>query len=188
MKSLLFKQITSVSLIILAVLSIYFGSYLPFAKAQRYIAFMQSIGTIRTLEQFSERSKSVFDFYSPVGQEETVRFLSRDILNIVRNPNQPEKVSRDLVGLAETYVYRKNVRHLLTMAEAYSVLWEKHNKKEEDFLEAESYLLQALSIGPNLPPALYSLFDLYRAHGDEQKMKGIRDTILKFWPDEKRVL
>ncbi len=186
MKSQLFKQLAAVFLIIFALLSIYFGSYLPLVKAQRYISFTQSLSNVKTLEEFQSRSKNLFEFHSPIGQEEAVKFLSRDIVNIVRNPNQGEQISRELVNLIEPYILKRNVRHLLTMSEIYSILWTKH-KREEDFLKAESYFLETLKIGPNLPPALYPLFDLYRFHGDSQKMKKIGGTILQYWPEDNRV-
>lgn len=186
MKSQLLKQLAAVFLIIFTLLSIYFGSYLPIVKAQRYISFMQIMPTIKTFEEFLARSKSVLDFHSPVGQEEVVRYLGRDIVGMARNPNQQEDISRELIKLIEAKTQMKNVRHLLTMSDGYSILWNKY-RKEEDFLASESYYLSILKIGPNLPPALYSLFDLYRAHGDKEKANEIRERILKLWPTEKRL-
>lgn len=182
MKPALIKQVIVFFLAILVLVFIYFGSYLPFVKAQKYIFFSQSLKNVKTIEDFREKSENLLSFYSPVGQEETVRFFSRDIVSMIRNPNQQEQISRELVNLIEPRISEKNVRHLLTMAEIYSILWAKYNR-EEDFLKAESYSLKTIKIGPNLPPALYTLFDLYRFHGDKQKMQEIGETILKYWPE-----
>ena len=186
MKSQLLKQLVAVFLITLALLSIYFGSYLPVVKAQRYISFMQFMPNVKTYEEFLARSKDVLDFHSPVGQEEAVRYLGRDIVGMSRNPDQQENISRGLIELIEERTQMKNVRHLLTMSDGYSILWNKY-RREEDFLKSEFYYLSILKIGPNLPPALYSLFDLYRAHGDKEKANQIKERILKLWPTEKRL-
>lgn len=186
MKSDFFKKIIIIILMIFAFLSIYFGAYLPFVKAEKYILFIQNLRNLKTLEQFQGGAGELLNFYSPIGQEEVVRFLSRDMVNMVRNPEQPEQISREIINSIEPKIYKKNVRHLLSIAEVYSILWGKY-RKEDDFRKAESYLLEALKIGPNLPPVLYPLFDIYRAHGDQEKMKEISQRIVSLWPTEKRI-
>jgi len=44
-----------------------------------------------------------------------------------------------------------------------------------------------LALGPKLPPALYSLFDLYEAHGDMEKRQEISSLILQYWPNDEQV-
>ena len=166
-----------------SLLAIYFGSYLPLIKAQKYIFLANSIRNIKTFEQFKEASIDLFNFRSPIGQEEVVRFFGREILTMVRNPNQPEQVSRELIKLFEPYYFRNNVRHISNMGEMYAFLWGKH-KREEDFGQAEFYFLKVLEIGPDLPPPLYTLFELYKLHGDTAKMKAIGERIIANWPED----
>lgn len=186
MQNSLTKTIIILILMSLSVLAIYFGSYLPFNKAKGYIYFTSSLSQIKTLEQFKELGNSVIDYYSPVGQEEVARFMSRDIENMVRNPNQSQQISEALVKFIEPNMSKKNVRHLITMGEIYAVVWERY-RNEDSFNKAVFYYTEALKIGPNLPPVIYPLFDLYRAHGDQQKMAEIKNKILTLWPEEKRL-
>ncbi len=186
MKSGILEQIIIVVLIFLTLLGLYFGSYLPFVKGQKYIFFANSIGSIKTLEQFKVLTNDLLSFHSPVGQEESVRFLSQDILNLMSVQNQPEEVVRDLAGIIEGNILKDNVRHLLNGASAYSVLWNRY-KKPEDFLKIEDYMQKTLAIGPNLPPALYPLFDLYRIQGNQEKMREIGEIILKNWPEDEKI-
>jgi len=183
MKTSITEKIIIMMLMLGSLLAIYFGSYLPFMKAQKYIFLSNSIRNIKTFEQFKEMSQSLFDFRSPIGQEEAVRFFSREVLTMIRNPDQPEQVSRELAKLLEPYYFRNNVRHLSNMGEIYALLWGKY-KTEEDFAQAEFYFLKVLEIGPDLPPPLYTLFELYKLHGDTQKMKEIGERIVTNWPED----
>ncbi|MBI5305967.1 tetratricopeptide repeat protein [Candidatus Wolfebacteria bacterium] len=172
--------------VILAVLSIYFGSLLPFAKSKTYINALNKMPSVKSLEDFKNNFDVVFDFYSPVGDEETEKFLSSSILGIVSQKEQPENVSRYLVEYIEPKLQKNNVRHLIMIGQMYMVLWQKSGK-EEDFVKAEEYYYQALSIGPKLPPVLYGLFDLYQAKGDTAKIREISERILQLWPEDEKI-
>ena len=186
MQNSILKKIIIFTLIGLSVLAIYFGSYLPFNKAQEYIYFTSSLNQISTLEQFKELGNGVIRFYSPVGQEEVVRFISRDIVNMIRNPNQKQQIADELVKFIEPNINKRNERHLLTMGEMYSVVWDRY-RNEDYYVKAIFYYTEALKIGSNLPPVLYPLFDLYRIHGDSEKATEIKNKILTLWPEEKRI-
>jgi len=186
MKFGIIKQIVIMIVMFFALLALYFGSYLPFVKAQKYIFFAGSMGNVKTLEQFKISVSDLFGFYSPVGQEEAVRFASQNILNLMSAPNQPEAVVRDLAGIIETNSLKNNVRHLLNISSAYSILWNRY-KKPEDFLKMEDYIQKTLAIGPDLPPALYPAFDLYRVEGNQAKLREVGETILKNWPNDEMV-
>lgn len=184
--NILIKQFIIVVGIILAILSIVFGSFLPLAKSQRYISALGSASSVKTLDEFKANFDRVFKFYSPVGDEETAKFLSSDILNSVVQKEQSEAVSRALISYIEPYMMKNNVRHLMVLGQMYSILWQKSGR-EDDFIKSEDYYRGALIIGPKLPPVLYSLFDLYQAKGDKEKAKEIGETILRYWPEEEKV-
>lgn len=180
------KQSIIISLIILAVLSIIFGSYLPLVKSQRFIAGLRSIPSIKTIDQFKINFDRAFKFYSPVGDEEITKFLAGDILQIISQQNQSEDVSRILVDYIEPYLFQDNVRHLLTAGQMYEILWQKYGQ-EEDFQKAENYFKKAYQIGPKLPPVLYGMLDLYRLKGNTEKAKEIGEIILKYWPEDGQI-
>jgi tetratricopeptide (TPR) repeat protein len=114
------------------------------------------------------------------------KFLANDIMQFISQKNQPEAVSRILVNYIEPYMLQNDIRHLLASGQMYAILWGNYGKAE-DFKKAEDYFNKAYRIGPNLPPVLYSMLNLYQMKGDVQKMKEIGGEILKYWPDEKNV-
>lgn len=171
-----------------AVLSIYFGSLAPFAKAQRYITGLNAMPTIKSLEDFKKNFDKVFEFYSPVGDEETAKFLGGTILGIISQKEQPENVSRYLVEYIEPHLFKNNVRHLIMRGQMYFILWQKSQKvNESDFIKAENYYRQALAIGPKLPLVLYGLLDIYQVKGDSEKTREIAGRILQYWPEDEKV-
>lgn len=170
--------------ILSALLGLYFGSYLPLAKSQRYIealGVMRS-GSIASIQQFEDVFDKVFRFYSPIGDEEVAKFLSNDILSVISQKDQPEEVSRALVAYIEPYMIKDNVRHLLTLAELYRVMWLNY-KNEEYYSRAENFYKSAYVLGPTLPPVLYSMLDLYLSRGDTKNVEKISEEILKIWDD-----
>ena len=169
-----------------AVLSIVFGSYLPLVKSRLFIASLNSASSIKTINDFKKNFDKPFNFYSPVGDEETAKFLSSDILKSISQKEQSEEASRILVDYMEPYLFKNNVRHLIILGQMYSVLWQKSGK-EEDFKKAEEYYLKAMEIGPKLPPVLYGLLDIERAGGNNEKIKEISKIILQYWPEDERV-
>ena len=186
MPKLLVKQFILVALIILAILSIIFGSYLALVKSQSFIVALGSIPSIRTTEQFKTNFDKAFKFYSPIGDEEVAKFLVNNVLQFVSQQNQQEAVARMLVGYVEPYMFKNDVRHLLASAQMYQILWERYGH-QEDFQTAENYFKSAYAIGPKLPPVLYGLLDFYGAKRDAQKVKEIGGIILGYWPDDTQV-
>ena len=180
------KIIICVIGILTAVLSIIFGSYLPLVKARLFIVSLSSASSIKTINDFQKNFDKPFKFYSPVGDEETAKFLSSDILKSISQKEQSEAASRILVDYMEPYLFKNNVRHLIILGQMYSVVWQKSGK-EEDFKKAEEYYLKALKIGPKLPPVLYGLLDIERAKGNKEKVKEISEIILKYWPEDERI-
>lgn len=179
--------IVAVSLvgIVLAALSLYFGAFLPFRKGQNFIAAQRNVANVRTIEDFKRNFDEVFDFYSPVGTEEITKFLAANILNIVR-AGQSEEVSRELAAYAEQRLFRDEVRHLILSAQLREALWLRY-ESGEDYFAALDYYQKAHEIGPNLPPPLYGMLDLYIAAGDEENTARLARMILDKWPNDDRV-
>jgi len=184
----LFKNIIILFFVFLAIFSIYFGSILPFVKSQRYIKAVKNLSFVRSLDDFKNNFDKVLNFYSPVGDEEVVKFLSVSIFDIISNKNQNEEIARALVSYIEPYLFQNNVRHLLTGGNLYFRLWADYGRKDEYLEKAEDYLLKAYQIGPKLPPVLYGLFDLYYALGETAKARNIAEIILNYWPEEGKII
>mgnify|MGYP001572513354 CR=1 FL=1 len=170
-----------------AVFFIIYGAYMPFQEASLYISALRKMSSIRSVQDFEANFNRVFDFYSPVGEEEIVKFLSYDILGVISQGGQSESVAREVVSYIEPHLFKNNVRHLLNGAHMYEILWRNFGKKDEDFKKAEEYYLAARAIGPKLPPVLYSLVGLYQQKGDFAKAKDVAEAILKLWPQDTRV-
>lgn len=183
----LLKNLIIVLLIVLAFLSLYFGAYLPFTKSQRYIVALRALPSLKSVGEFEKNFDNAVGYYSPIGDEEVMKFLSNDISNIITDQKQTEVVSRALVEYIEPHMFKNDVRHLITLGRAYFVLWQKYDRKDADYNRAEEYYLMAYAIGPKLPPVLYSLFDLYKLKGDNEKLKNIVSEILRYWPDDESV-
>jgi tetratricopeptide (TPR) repeat protein len=167
--------------IILAVLSIIFGGIMPIQKSSLYISGLQQVPNMRSTQEFREAFGKALNYPSPVGQEEVTKYLESDILGIV-SQNNNEAVARDLVAFVEPYAMQDNTRHLIAMGEMYGTLWNKFHK-EDDYKKALDYYTKAYGIAPKLPPILYSMLSLYRAHGDAANMQKIGQQILGYWDD-----
>ncbi|MEK7089371.1 MAG: hypothetical protein AAB920_00970, partial [Patescibacteria group bacterium] len=167
-------------------LFIVFGSILPFIKSNRYPIFMELSSSARTLEEFESYARNALDFKSPVGQEETVKFILSGIRDIIRNPNIPAPIAEELVKFIEQYAFKDDVRHLAAMGDIYSTLWVKYGD-EGAFAISEGYYKKALAIGPNLPPILYSLLSIYQLKSDKEKLIQTAQTILSYWPNDTNI-
>lgn len=170
----------------LTILAIVFGSLLPFLKAQKYITAVRSLSQVRSLDQFRATFDHALDFYSPVGAEETGKFLGNEIFNAVNNPQQQEEISRALVAYIEPHLLKDNVRHLLLLGRMHYMLW-LNFKDDRNFASAEQYFLAAHAIGPRLPNPMYGLLELYEKRGDQAKVREFAEKILSYWPSDGRV-
>jgi len=188
MFKILLKQFAIIALLILAALSSVFGALLPWQKSTVYIDTLTALqsGKSFTQDQFESQMNGVFNFYSPIGQEEVVKFFSNDVLNIITQENFPVDATRFLITYTEPYLFQSNVRHLIFGAMAYENLW-LASKSENDYKKSEAYFLKAYAIGRNLPPVLYGMFDLYYRHNDKENLKKIGLEILSYWPDDANV-
>lgn len=165
---------------------IVYGAYLPFQKANLYISALRQMASVHSVAEFETNFNRVFNFYSPIGEEEIAKFLSYDILNLI-SQGQSEEVVREIVRFIEPHLITTNVRHLLNGAHMYEIMWRRFGKRDDDFNKTESYYLAAMKIGPKLPPVLYALTSLYQEKGDLVKAKAVAQIILQYWPNDTRV-
>lgn len=174
------------ALVAMSVLMIYFSAYLPYAKSRAYINAIRAAQNLRSVEEFKKTLDKVFNFYSPVGDEEVVKFLSNDVASLINQEQATQDISRLIVEYIEPRFFENNVRHMITAAKMYETLWRRWGG-EDDFKKTESYFLKAYEIGPKLPPVLYGMVSLYYAHRDFDKVKTIAGEILTYWPDDERL-
>ncbi len=167
-----------------AVLLIVYGAFLPFLKAQAYIDAVNRAGSTKTLQEFEQNFDKVYGFYSPVGDEETTKFLMSNIIQIA--PTQAENVDRALAEYIEPHIISGDTRHLVSAANLRVIILTKFSKAE-DYDKAIEYYQKARVIGPKLPPVLYGLLSLYNARGDVANEKEVAAEILKYWPQDTRV-
>lgn len=192
MYKILIKQFVIATLIILVVLSVVFGAILPWMKSQLYIntLMMLQSGKITSVDQFKKDFSGVLDFYSPIGQEETVKYLGNDIMNMIldeaRETGKIGLAGPILVDFMEPYLFENDVLHFIFGAETYNLLW-RASGNNEYFKKSEFYYKKIYEIGPKLPPVLYGMFNLYQLSGDMENMKKIGEEILRYWPDDKNV-
>jgi tetratricopeptide (TPR) repeat protein len=182
------KYTISIIIIILAILGIVFGSFLPFAKAKLYVQAMAELQfqRIKTLDEFKKNFDAVLNYYSPSGQEEVVRFLAQGILDRMLYEKQQEVVSRELVNYIEPHLIQNNSKHLVILAAIYGKMFNIY-RSENDLLKIEEYYQKLLILNPKSPQALYGLFDIYQKTGETEKSKEIGGAILKYWPEDERV-
>ncbi len=172
--------------IIVAVFMIIYGAILPVLKAQAYINAARSASSIRTIQDFESNFNKVFNFYSPIGGEESAKFLLSNILTVLNGQkDQPENVTRKLIDYIEPKIY-PDTRHYLAMANLYTVALTRF-RIEDDYKKAVEFYSLARQKGPKLPPVLYGLLALYQASGDTDGIKDVGGEILKSWPGDTRV-
>jgi tetratricopeptide (TPR) repeat protein len=179
------KTILISILIIASLASVYFGAYKPLVKAQMYMNTQKSIPTYKTFDEITSAFDKVFEFNSPIGQEEIVKFSNHQFENIVKDRNQTEAVSFSVVTYAEEHIFEDNVVHLLQMGNMAKLLFYRFERVEY-FQVSESYYKKARKIAPNLPHSLYALFDIYQKTGQTEKMEEVGNKIIELWPNEER--
>ena len=177
------KSVLICVLIVLSFFSIYSGAYKPLTKSQLYIKANGVASSFQTLNDLKETYNQVFNFPSPIGQRETVKFFTNNVLSIIAQKSISEEIAVELVKYAESKIFKDNVNHLLHMAYTYDYLWQRF-EDEEYLKKSEEYYNQINKIGPKLPHALYGLFNLYKKAGQTEKMKEIGGKILELWPSE----
>ena len=176
-----------VSLCILFVVFLFvFGSVLPVLKSQAYISAAQNVNSARTIADFKANFDEVFSFYSPIGGEESAKYLTSNILSVVNSQkDMSESVARELMDYIEPKIY-PDTRHYIAMANLHTMSLTRF-MKQADYDAAIDYYKKARELGPKLPPVLYGLLTLYSAVGDDENTIEVGNTILKYWPKDTRV-
>lgn len=182
----IFQKLIISTLIILVILGIIFGAFLPFVKAKLYIRAMNNLQSIRNLNEFKKNFDVVLNYYSPVGQEEVVRFLTQEIVGRMIYPEQREAVSRELINYIDSRLMADNSKHLLLLAAMYGKMFNIH-RNQNDLAKTEEYYQKILILNSKSPQALYGLFDIYKKTGEIGKAKEIGEIILKYWPEDKNI-
>ena len=179
------KKILAGLVVVLAVLSLIWGVFLPWQMAKNYISSMRLAGANQiSLEKFANLFEAVLKFPSPVGKEEVTKFLSNDIKGMVANQDEGE--AKSLVEFMDQYLFKDEVRHLLTRAEIHYTLWRRFGGRE-DFIQAAEAYQKAGKIGPHLPQPIYGLYNLFLEGGEQDLAERAGKEILRLWPMETRI-
>ena len=171
------RKIILWALVAASIAGAYFSAYLPYTKASKYINAVRQASQARSVDELKKLFDEVFNYYSPIGSEEVVKFLSNDITSLISQERAAEDVSRLLIEYIEPKFFPDNVRHMITGAKGYETLWRRWGK-EEYYKKSEDYYLRAYAIGPKLPPVLYGMISIYYAHRDFDKAKKITKGLI----------
>ena len=190
-----FKQLIASVFTITAVVAVYFGSYLPLRKAQTHIDAVLNLqgGKVRTLDDFNNLFNPVLDFYSPVGQDEITQYYLGILINIINQQNDKQVIdilarqaeNRMALILKKEKGFNFN-QNLYTLGSIYKIVALKF-KDESYYLKAVNIFQKGLKYSSNRLIFLQGLFDLYMAHGYNDKAREIGKLILKYYPEEEKV-
>jgi hypothetical protein len=190
----IFKKIIGILASVFIMSVAYYGSYLPLQKSQSFIATLQSLSSVKSLQEFEAKLSTPLDLPSPIGQEELVRNTSNITLNLVQQNNSSGTIG-EVVSYIEKYYapiidrgrgmsFEQNLYVLGTINEIAFI--KTHNLK---YLEdAHKYYDEGLTLGPTRPQFLYGMFDIYRTEGNVDGARAIKDRILSEWPGDQRTI
>ncbi|GEM_PF-301923 len=174
---------------------IYFSAYLPYMKSQKLIDALGGIQGGASLQSYEKAFSSALDFYSPVGQEESVRQLGNSTFSILSSQkNLPRDISEELLDFNLKYFNPiiedsrggNASQNILVLGQTYHVLALGYN--DVNYLDtAISYYKKGLDRSPRRPQFLYSLLEAYQAKKDYPSAIKIGDEIVKYWPADTQV-
>lgn len=190
------KKLIALLVTIFALALLYTSAYLPYTKSSLYIIAMQSAGGAKTLEDFLKPYDTAFNFWSPVGQPEMIRFFANNVLGFLTDQKQtlPEPLATALVNYtvdridADT-LGNKGLNYsqlVLLEASILSSYGEKYNKTDA-LQKAEDLYKEGENLSPRRPQFLYGLFSLYTYENKPDEAKPIGEEILKYWPTDQGV-
>ncbi len=175
------KKLILIIIIILAIYSLYFSAVVPWNRSRAFLNGIKSLPSITSVQEFKDTFQPVLK-HNTIGDEEAFKYIANESLKIIYQENTAKDVSMAIVEFLEPYHMSTNVRHLIAMGDIYYIMWRKY-MDPEFFAKAEDYYLQAKTIGPKLPPVLYSLLNFYQQTAETEKAKNIAEEILVLWPN-----
>lgn len=189
------KKFVIVIVIVIVMIAMYFGSYLPFRKGQLLIEVIQNAKLARTVDEFEKTISQSLDFYSPTGQNESVRQIGNIVLNVLASQNDlPKPIAEELLDFTAKYfepiiqVKRGGnlSQNFLILGYLYQTVGLRFN--ESSYMEkAIDYYKEGLKISPKRPQFLYNLLEIYQAQKDSASAKGIAEKILEYWPNDEKI-
>lgn len=191
----LIKKTLSILASVAVVVFLYFGAYLPYTKSQKLISAMGSIQNGASLQGYENAFSSVLDYYSPVGQEESVKQLGNSTLSILSSQkNLPKNIAEELLKFNLKYFEPiiNNSRggnasqNILVVGQIYHTMALNYN--DINYLNiAIDYYQKGLVNSPRRPQFLYSLFEAYQEKKDYNSAIKTGEEILKYWPADTQV-
>lgn len=189
------KFTIAIILSILICVLFYFGSYLPLRKAQLLIEVIQNAKLARTVDEFEKTISRDLDFYSPTGQNESVRQVGNIVLNILASQKDlPKPIAEELLNFTAKYFEPiiqiegggNSSQNFLILGYLYQIVGLRFN--DNVYLEkAIDYYKEGLKISPKRPQFLYNLLDTYQAQKDFVSAKDIAEEILEYWPEDDKI-
>ena len=188
------KKIIAITLSLFIAYLIYYGSFLPFRKAQKYIKTRET--QVNSLDQFNALYDGLLNYPSPAGQDEIVsaylEILSILIDREASNKNFNEQLVRHLVGKAEEWAgpiiekgagfsFSKIIFNFANVYRSATIVLQD----EEYYKKAIRFYALGLEYSPDRTIFLYNLFDMYRFGGDKENARKIGERIMKVYKDEK---
>ena len=194
--SLKLKQMIALLVTAMALALLYLSAYLPYVKGSLYISALSEVQSATTLQDFITPFETAFNFWSPIGEPEEVRFFANNTLGMLTNQKQqlPETVATALVDytvqkLNSNPLGAKGLNYSQSILIEASILsaYGQEYKQASALQKAEELYQEGLQLSPKRPQFLYGLFSLYLAEGNAAAAKPIGEEILKYWPDDQNV-
>lgn len=186
------KKTISVVIVVILIVTAYFGNFMPLSKSAGFIEAMKSLGPTASLDDFEKNFAKVLGIPSPIGQEELVRQLASLTLNILQQNNDPQTISK-LVSIIETnYAPIVNRDRGMSFSQDLYILGSINElaflktKQPAYFVAAKKYFEKGLEFGPRRPQSLYGAFDIFRLEGNVAETTRIANTILEQWPTDQK--
>ena len=179
--------------IILALLSLIYGVFLPFRKSQLFIQAMRQSSDATSVASYMDMFNQALDFPSPIGQAESIKFLENQIGSIVAQ-KPPQQVASALVAYADSISRVGEPRtHGSNYAQEIVILGNIHAvnfrnyKAQDDYAAALALFQKGLTLSSKRPQFLYGLLQLYTDAGEEEKVKEAARAILSIWPNDAKL-
>lgn len=174
------RQIIVPILIVVVAVFAYMGAFLPVKKASMYIDTNKQTRSFNSLTELKQEFDKVFEYSSPIGDQEVRKFFMTNILSIIKN--QPKPVAEELISYIESRMIEDEFLHVLSVANMYNITWQKFGD-DKFFDGAEKYYLKAHEMGPKVPQPLFNLYDIYKKNNQPEKAEDIGQKIMDLWPE-----